>query len=185
MKKRIKTLLAALCCIGVCACASKGDNENSFKRANMSEYELLEDEDHVFYDSDVLNFKEGIEKGETFVAYFGFANCPWCKEAVPVLNEAVKTTDYKIAYINTRKNPEWKSNIDIDNYDELVDLVGDYLDYDEEGIKHMYTPFVVFVKNGEIVGCHEGTLEGHSPSEAMMTQEQRTELLDIYEKLIS
>ena len=83
--------------------------------------------------------------------YFGFSRCPWCRDLMPVLNQAAKKTGNKtVYYADTRANKEWKSNIDMDDYDLLVDMAFDYLPYDENNIKHLDAPTVYFVKAGKI-----------------------------------
>ena len=70
---------------------------------------------------------------------------------MPVLNEASKLAKHgTVYYANTRENPEWKSNIDMDDYDLLVEMAFDYLEYDEKGIKHLDAPTVYFIKDGKI-----------------------------------
>ena len=121
-------------------------------RADMSAYETYDaDEDYVFVKSNIKDMHERSGRKETFVIYFGFAKCPWCRDLMPVLNEASKMTGHgKVYYANTRENPEWKSNIEMDDYDLLVEMASDYLEYDEKGIKHLDAPTVYFVKDGKI-----------------------------------
>ena len=56
----------------------------------MSQYENFHDEDHVFYDMTVKEVQSKIQNKETLTVYFGFAKCPSCNEAMPVLNETAK-----------------------------------------------------------------------------------------------
>lgn len=122
------------------------------ERADMSAYETYDaDEEYVFAKSNIKDMYERLNRKETFVIYFGFARCPWCRDLMPVLNEASKLANHgKVYYANTRENPEWKSNIDMDDYDLLVEIAFDYLEYDEKGIKHLDAPTVYFIKDGTI-----------------------------------
>lgn len=96
---------------------------------------------------DVLS---AINDGYAFVALFGYSKCPDCQRAVPVLMESAEEHGVSVKYVNTRSNPEWNSNTDIDDYDKLCDVIGDYLPKDTDGAPHLQVPTVVFVKNGVI-----------------------------------
>ena len=172
MKKKILVIITLLIAFLVGGCQSE--------TADMSGYKRLT-EKHIYKETNVDEMKQMMDNKDSFVVYLGFENCPWCKEAVPVLNRTAKkagmTTVY---YIDTRKEDKWQSNLD--SYDTLVEMVGDYLDYDEEGIKHLYVPFVVFVKDGEVVFTHQGTVETHDNPEVRpeLTEEEATLLEEIY-----
>ena len=150
------------------------------QKAELNGYDDFHDEQHVFLESDALDVVKKMDAKESFCVYFGFGNCPWCEEALPVLNEVAKEYKQNVLYVNTRKKEEWKSNIDIDHYDELVEKIGDYLRLDKDGIKHLYTPHVFFVKKGEVVYEHEYTVSGHDAHERKMTDEERDELKAYY-----
>lgn len=170
----MKKLLLLLCLCLACACG------HSFPKSDMSGYEGFEDQDHVFYDLDVRDVYDLMNKGETFAVYFGFEQCPWCVAALPVLNEEAKAAGMKTGYVDTRKHPSWQSNIDIDDYDLFVEMFGEYLDYDDNGIKHLYTPHVFFVKDGKTVYEHNGTVEDHVAYERPMSAEELSLLHEYY-----
>lgn len=169
-----KILLVVL--LFITGCSSK---PSSYTKADMSGYEDFNDEEHVFYEMNVKEMVDKIDKNETFVVYFGFSECPWCNVAMPILNEAAKEYDSIVYYIDTRSNEEWESNVDIDDYDLVVDHLGEYLEYDDEGKKHLYTPHVFFIKNGEVVKEHEGTIDGKTDE---MTVQDKEQLKQIYEE---
>lgn len=174
MKKLLLILLSVfLPLFSACATQAKSD---------MSGYEGFADENHVFYDMSVREAAEQMEKGKTFVIYFGFAKCPWCIDAVPVLNEEAKKAGMKVAYADTRRDPSWQSNLDLEDYDLLVEILGDYFEYDDNGIKHLYTPHVFFIKDGKVVSEHSGTVEGHVAYEREMTPQELEELREAYRK---
>lgn len=85
----------------------------------------------------------------TGVVYLGFPECPWCNQYVKYLNEvAIDEGIDKIYYyniLNDRKN-------NTDNYQKMVSLLGDNLQYDEEGNPRIYVPNVSFHINGEVIG---------------------------------
>ena len=159
MKKLLKVLLAAtialsLSALNSCSTAKAvADSGNTAgDKADMSSYTTYdESEDYVFVKSDIKDMKRRADNKETFVIYFGFSRCPWCRDLMPVLNQAARKTGNKtVYYADTRANKDWKSNIDMDDYELLVDMAFDYLPYDENNIKHLDAPTVYFVKNGKI-----------------------------------
>lgn len=162
MKKILFIFLILLLSLSLFACEKEKDeeergcdiNENcNDEKADMSEYETyIDSNEYVYVKSNVKEMYEKVNNKETFVIYFGFARCPWCRDIMPILDEASKKSNNEIVYyVNTREKEEWKSNLDIDDYDLFVEMAFDYLRYDDNNIKHLYTPMVFFIKNGEIV----------------------------------
>ncbi len=150
-------------------------------KSDMSHYEGFTDTNHVFYDMEVKDIKQAIDQKETVVVYFGFSSCPWCVEALPILNDVAKEYSQSIGYIDTRKDASWQSNLDITDYDVVVEYLGDYLEYDDNGIKHLYTPMLFFIKDGEVVASHQGTVEDHDAHERQMTEEEQEQLKETYQ----
>lgn len=151
------------------------------------------------------------------VIYFGFSACPWCRNSVPVLLNAMESSDLEeIYYVNVR--PENKPENDIRDtftlntknkakktkdatdayYDVLLALANELNDYVlvtdsgkkvNTGEKRLYAPTVVAVKDGVLVGFHEGTTKNHEKDEngglRDLTKEEENELFDTYSKMIS
>ncbi len=161
MKKALVILTVVLLSLNLTAFAEGGqetangaraNNESAAQSLDLAEYATYDpNETYVFIRSDVKEMYERMHNNESFAIYFGFHRCPWCRDLMPVLNDASKEAGIEtVYYVNTRENPEWKSNIDIDDYDLLVEMAFDYLPYDEKGIKHLDAPTVYFVKGGKI-----------------------------------
>ena len=146
----IKKIIVA-CMILLCGCTT-----SSINKSDMSGYEGFTDENHVFYDMTVKDMLSKMNDKDTFIVYFGFSDCPYCIQAMPILNTVAKENNQSVGYINTRKDSSWESNTDIDDYDDVVDVFGEYLEYDDEGKKHLYTPHVFFIKDGSVVYQYEG-----------------------------
>lgn len=146
---------------------------------------------------------EILEKG-TGIIYFGFPECPWCRNLVPVLvSSALESKVDKIYYLNikadrntltlTKKGKIKTEKQGNENYLKLVDILKDYLPaYDglnDETIKRIYLPTVVFVKNGKVIGVQE-SLESYqkrvenNPFDPM-TEEEQKELSDIFKEYYS
>ena len=164
----------------ICGLLLAGCGTKAFVSADMSGYQYLEDDKPAFYEMTVQDMKDRMDAGDTFVVYFGFADCPWCNECVPVLNETAKEVSQTVGYVNTRKDAAWKSNTDIDGYDLLKEMAKEYLKPDEEGVPHLYAPTVIFIRNGKITKFCEGLIEGYKPSDGRMTEQEQNTLKQIY-----
>ena len=124
-----------------------------FKKDKMSDAERFAKEydftvNNVFVYRNLDEINKILENG-TGVVYLGFPECPWCRGYIPYLNEvAINEHLDKIYYfniLNDRKN-------NTSGYKKTVQLLNDYLKYDNEGNKRIYVPAVIAVNNGEIVG---------------------------------
>lgn len=141
-------------------------------------------------------------KDGTGVIYFGFPTCPWCRNAVPVLLDTASTkklstiyyydlTDIKNTWsvingVATKTKEEKAGYYDILN--ALDSILDDFVVTDEAGKeyktgeKRIYNPLVVFVKDGEIVGHHTGTMpfdDGQTAYDSL-TVTQKDALKNIY-----
>lgn len=119
-------------------------------------------------------------KEGTGIIYFGFPTCPWCRNAVPVLLEAASTQGMTVSYINTRE-------IRKENKEEMgkiIEYLSEYLEEDEYGKKALYVPDVYFVKDGQIVGHHLGTVDSQTNPTIPLTVEQKEELTKVFTDLI-
>lgn len=124
-----------------------------FKKDKMSDAERFAKEydftvNNVFVYRSLDEINKILENG-TGVVYLGFPECPWCRGYIPYLNEvAINEHLDKIYYfniLNDRKN-------NTSSYKKTVQLLNDYLKYDNEGNKRIYVPAVIAVNNGKIVG---------------------------------
>ena len=110
------------------------------------EYDFTVNNVFVYRNLDEIN--KILENG-TGVVYLGFPECPWCRGYIPYLNEvAINEHLDKIYYfniLNDRKN-------NTSSYKKTIELLNDYLKYDNEGNKRIYVPAVIAVNNGKIVG---------------------------------
>lgn len=125
------------------------DNEKEETDAEKfaKEYTVI-DADNVFVYRDIEEIIKLLEHG-TGVVYLGFPECPWCQSYVKYLNEVAKEVGIeKIYYYNILED---RSN-NTENYQKVVDILKDYLQYDDEGNPRIYVPNVSFHVNGEIIG---------------------------------
>ena len=120
---------------------------------------------------------EKTENNETFVVYFGFSKCPWCRSMIENLIDLSIENEIDIYYVDVLDirdtieyvDGELKTTKEGDkDYMKLIELYGDVLsDYsvkngDEKintGEKRIYAPNVVAVVNGEAKEMVEGVSE--------------------------
>lgn len=145
------------------------NNENvniNISKNNPIKYVTL---DEVF---DIIQNKTG-------VIYFGFPGCPWCRNMIPVLFEAAKNNNIDTIYYF---NPRDIRKSDNEDYNKLKEILNEYLSEDENG-QVLYVPDVYFIKDGKIVGHHLGTVDSQEDPTISLTDEEKNELLDIFNEL--
>ena len=137
---------------------------------------------------------EMLESG-TGIIYFGFKECPWCRNAVPVLvNTAYEYGVENIYYYNPS---DIRNTLHLDEqgiivtdkegtneYFRILELLGSnasvYEGLNNDSIKRLYVPTVVFVKEGQIVLTHTATVDSQTDPSVKLTDEQTDELSNIY-----
>lgn len=187
MKKMSLILLASL--LMACSTPATDDNKNVYCEVGdddcsgeVLDYESYMDGEHSFKTITMQNAIDIFENKGSGIIYFGFPDCPWCIEALPVMDEVAKELGKEILYVQTRDadrnliyTPEEKAKI--------LTYVGEYEDKDEEGNLGLYVPLVVVVKDGECVSGHLGTIEEHDAHERTMTSDEIASLTEIYTEM--
>ena len=166
-------------------CTDKTTDAYKFKQ----EYEILNNQDngngkkYRTLDIDKNNkivystAKEIVEKTknkETFIVFFGFSTCPWCRSMVENLVNLSIENDIEVYYVDVLDIRDTIEYIDGEvkttkegdkDYMKLIELYSDVLDdytitNDEEqistGEKRIYAPNVIAVINGEAKEKVEG-----------------------------
>lgn len=140
---------------------------------------IPEDNPFIYKTEDEL--AEMIKNKESFVVYFGFAKCPWCRSVLPTLIESAKKNKIdKIYYVDVleirdvyelnTKNKAVKTKEGTKGYYELLELLDPVLkDYSpltyksgkktievKVPEKRIYAPNIVVVKNGNPIALETG-----------------------------
>lgn len=137
---------------------------------------------------------EKIDNNESFVVYFGFAKCPWCRSMIEELiksaNDHNIDTIYYVDVLDIRDSYEYKdgelnkTKEGTEGYNALIEKMADVLsDYtltvDEEtievGEKRIYAPNVVAVVNGKATKMVEGISTLLTDPYMELTDEMREE----------
>lgn len=136
----------------------------------------------------------------TGIIYFGFPECPWCRNIVPILSEVVSDNSISTIYylnalsIRDKKHLDENGNIVTDkegtqNYYKIVELLSGYLGsyetLNDESIKRLYFPTVVFIKEGKIKLVNISTVPTQLDPYTKLTEEEKNELYSIYEEGIN
>ena len=129
---------------------------------------IIEKDNPIIYKT-AEELVEMIENKETFVVYFGFPNCPWCRSVLPTLLDVSKELGLeKLYYVNVL---DIRDTLELNDQNELVtkvkgtdayyklleyldSVLSDYSMKDKDGNsietheKRIYAPNVVGVVNG-------------------------------------
>ena len=187
--KNLRTPILAFAFAGALAlagCASAADRASradlsAYPTADMSCYESFEgyDRESAFVKVSALEAVELADSGEGAVIFCAFDGCPWCEAMVGTLNDAALDAGWQIAYVDTRKDPSWENNADMDGYAEFMARFGEWMDEDESGEPHLYVPDLLFVREGEVVAHHQGVVPSYQEPGEPLTAEQAAELREL------
>ncbi|MDE5758648.1 MAG: hypothetical protein K2H85_08560, partial [Allobaculum sp.] len=90
-------------------CSSTPSTSSSMSGCAPDEGSCAQEESHeakmLSKDFEPMSFEEAIaffEDKQSGLLYFGFPNCPWCQEVVPILHELASQADVPVYYIQTR-----------------------------------------------------------------------------------
>lgn len=146
---------------------------------------------------EVLNL---IDKKKSFVLYFGFDTCPWCRSVVPTLASISKELNQEVYYIDV-KDIRDTFELDDDNKPKLVKkgskdysklleklepVLEDYTLTDSDnneikvGEKRIYAPSIVSVINGKAKELTTGISDKQTDGYMKLTKEMEK---DTYNKI--
>ena len=191
MKKYINIIFIVILLLLVTACNKKEEviNDavkfkeeyekinNKVNKTNNKKYRAISiPKNNPFIYKSAEDIVESIKSKETFIVYFGFKECPWCRSVLESLVKAANDLNvekiYYVDVLNIRDVKEIKEKGNIKEtkegsnaYLELIELLKDVLDdYTLEkdkkeinvGEKRIYAPNVVAVSKGKAVQLETG-----------------------------
>lgn len=195
MKKILVILI--ICILVLTGCSSKEEKKSTNNDASLfkKEYEKLNGKkikDHVIRKVTIpknnpIIYKsadeivEMIDNKETFVVYFGFSKCPWCRSMIEnlisVSNDLKITSIYYVDVENIRDKKELNTDSEADDniitteegsagymdlLNRLDNVLEKYILTDEDGReydteeKRIYAPNVISVVDGKAVSLTTG-----------------------------
>lgn len=151
-------------------------------KADMSGYSLLKDDNPAYSQLDLNEFADKYDNKvlNDGVYYFGFESCPYCQQAVPVLNYALKEKNTYAYYVNIYTSRFDENGNKTEHGDEYYARAQEFLDKYLDDDKVVYAPAVVFVKNGKIKQYTLG-LETKN-GKIKLAKKNQNHLLDVYRK---
>jgi len=178
---------------------NQGNNYNDKKYLELN----IIDDNNIEYATEEEIAK--ILKDGSGVIYFGFPGCPWCRAMIaPLLEEASKNGINKVYYLNildmrdaykVENKKVLRTKEGSDSYYKILDSLSEYLkDYSitdakgkeyATGVKRLYAPTVVMVKDGEVKAFHEDVVASLKDPYQGLTNEQDQELRNIFNDMIS
>ena len=206
MKKIISILLIVVLMISVTGCVISNDikdsekfkeeyeSQNGKKSKSGKEYRKVSiAEDNPFVYTTAEDISKKMDNKETFIVYFGFSTCPWCRSIIEELIKCAKDSKVdKIYYVDVldirdTKELDEEGNIKTTKegtkgYKELIDKMSNVLsDYTttKEGKeisleeKRIYAPNVIAVVNGKATKLEEGISEDLKDPYMELTEEMK------------
>ena len=154
-------------------------------------------EDNPFVYSNAKEIVEKINNKETFMVYFGFKTCPWCRSVIEeLINVAQENNINKIYYVDVKdirdvKELDEDGNVQTTkegtkNYykllEELDSVLENYTLETEDGEekeldeKRIYAPNVVAIVNGKAKEMKDGTPESLKDPFQKLTKEIKEDI---------
>ena len=148
--------------------------------ADMSDYIKFHNEDSVFYEINVSDLVDKAAAGEDFALIISYSDCPWCNDALPVLNEVAKEFGKQVAYINIKPKDSEGNPVVVTDFRKVVDLLSDYIQKDDDGEPTLLVPLFAGFKDGNAVGVHMSTVDTYDPKVRELNPEETERLKQIY-----
>ena len=146
---------------------------------DLSDYEGFEDHDHVFMESTMQEIITLLEEHENAIVYFGYPKCPWCIDALPIMNTCAKDANRFIYYVRT-KDDNGDYLYTKEDEKKLFPYMDKFLNENDKGEKHLFVPFVIVIKDGVVTDAHLGTLDSHDATKRHLNEDEKEELTNIY-----
>ena len=194
--KKMKVMIIILIMILLVGCTNKEEKKvmtdakkfkeeyesinNKINEKNNKKYRAVSiSKDNPFVYATAEEIAEKMDKKETFVVYFGFKECPWCRSVIEQLIKVAEDQRVgKIYYVDVKdirdvKELDEEGNITTkeegtEGYRALIEKMSDVLEEytlqkeDEKvevGEKRIYAPNVVAISAGKAIqletGCNE------------------------------
>ena len=202
MKKKLIIVLALLLVLCGCHKEEKQTDGQRFKQeyealngqkdADGKSYSTIEiKEDSPVHYVELEKIAELLENG-THVIYMGWPECPYCRRAVPVLMDTVSEYEGMSVYYCSMKDARQAYKDGLDNesaklYKQIADICKNsafdfttVTDTLEDGTLNLVASMMIFVQQGEIIGCHKRTVDSQIDPYEPLSETQVEKLKDIY-----
>ena len=200
MKKLVVVLLSILFVIPIVGCTNKDAKKfkSDYEKLNNTQTasgkivrEVKIDKNNPFIYKTAEDIVTMIKNKETFIVYFGFNSCPWCRSMIENLIKVAKDTNTKTIYYVDVLNIRDVKKIDSSGtvyeekagdkyYMELIDDIGIVLDKYiltnngqeiDTGEKRIYAPNIVVIENGKAITMTTGISDKQKDAYMELTDE--------------
>lgn len=174
-------------------------NGDVVEGTNYKVRELTIPEDNPIVYAEANDIISMMDNNETFVVYFGFSSCPWCRSVLPILLDVAEESNIeKIYYVDVK---DIRDKLEINEDGEVVtvkegsegyigllnrldDVLDDYtLEYNGKEVetdeKRIYAPNIVSVVNGEAKELETGISDDQDNPYMELTEDMKK---DTYNK---
>ena len=154
--------------------AKTNDNNPQTTVASVEEYPTWNKNDQSLYvASDVDRIRQKYEARESFVLVVAESNDAQSQEIIPIINDlATRYAFDSVEYIN-------RADAGGEVLNKLSEIAEMYKTPGLENTK-VTLPSVVFVRNGDTVYVHNGTVPGYNPLDRTMTEAESDELYKVF-----
>lgn len=172
-------------------------NGNKYRKLSIPEY------NPIVYQT-TTDIVKRVENKETFIVYFGFKECPWCRSVITELINAAKDNNIeKIYYVDVKDIRDVKQ---VDEYNNIITVKEgdkDYLSLIEHfsnvlseytltkdnskiytGEKRIYAPNIIVVSRGTAVKMEEGIPDSLTDPYSKLTKKQKKEIYNKFKCVI-
>lgn len=171
-------------------------NNQQVGETNFKHRELSIPEDNPFVYATANDILTMMDNNESFVVYFGFSSCPWCRSVLPTLIEVSEELKLdKIYYVDVK---DIRDVLEVDEKGKVViskegsegyygllkrfdEVLEDYELFDEDGEevdtkeKRIYAPNVVSVVNGKAKELETGISSKQEDAFGKLTDDMKKE----------
>lgn len=179
---------------------------NGEENSNGKKYREIEiPSDNPFIYKSAKDIVKAIDNKKTFLVYFGFPTCPWCRSILPTLINVLKDNGVEeIYYVNIkdiRDELELNSKDEVkvktegsEDYKELLEKLDEVLeDYTlkdkkdkdvKTGEKRIYAPNIVAVVDGKAIKLTTGISDKQDDPYMELTDEIKKDMKESIEKVV-
>lgn len=160
-------------------CSIKKESEVTDAEKFAAEYSVAKQNPFKYASIDeVLEiFKNG-----SGIVFFSNSDDELCVEVASLLLESLNDENIKDVYYY---NPQVIRDNNTDDYNELLDILEDYLSLDDNQEVYLFLPDVYFIKNGGIIGHNNDLAVMDGSIDEILTTKRKKQLMNKYLELIN
>lgn len=162
----------------VTGCTVKKEEEVTDAEKFAVEYSVSEENPFKYRKIDEV--LETLKSG-TGIIFFANSDCEFCVEAAKILVEALNYKNVDQVYYY---NPQKIRDDDTEEYQELKEILDDFLETNKEEEKYLFLPDIYFVRDGKIIGHNNDLATMNGSVDEVLTTKRRKDIKDKYLELI-